>query len=237
RASMSAPGIFAPVIVDGRMLVDGGLVGNLPIETIREMDVDIIIAVDVEFPLYSREELDSAVGITGQVLTILIHKETERQLSTLDEDDILIRPQLGDFGSTNFADITDVVQPGAEATLTQASRLRRLAIDEESYQRYQAGRRPPGDRDFRLAFLRVDDKAPLSARVLQSRPGTKAGATISPATLPDDVARLYGLDLYEHVGYRLVREGEEPGVVFETVPKSWGPNLLQFGLSLEDDFE
>ncbi|HLU07266.1 MAG TPA: patatin-like phospholipase family protein [Woeseiaceae bacterium] len=237
RASMSAPGFFAPVIVDGRMLVDGGLVGNLPIETIREMNVDIIIAVDVEFPLYSREELDSAVGITGQVLTILIHKETERQLATLDEDDILIRPQLGDFGSTNFAGITKAVQPGAEATLAQATRLRSLAIDEESYQRYQAERRPSGEQNFPVAFVRVDDNGPLSARVLQSRLSTRAGETISPQTLADDVARLYGLDLYEHVGYRLVREGEEIGVVFETVPKSWGPNLLQFGLSLEDDFE
>lgn len=237
RASMSAPGIFAPVVVDGRMLVDGGLVGNVPIETIRGMDVDVIIAVDVAFPLYSREELDSAVGITGQVLTILIQKETERQIATLDEDDILIRPQLGDFGSTNFADITAAVQPGAEATLTQASRLRSLAIDEASYQRYQAGRKPSARQDFTVDFVRVDDNGPLSARVLQSRLSTKAGDTISPQTLADDVARLYGMDLYEHVGYRLVREGEEVGVVFETVPKSWGPNLLQFGLSLEDDFE
>ncbi|MGH8165871.1 MAG: patatin-like phospholipase family protein, partial [Woeseiaceae bacterium] len=237
RASMSAPGIFAPVIVDGRMLVDGGLVGNLPIETIREMGVDVIIAVDVEFPLYTREELDSAVGITSQVLTILINKETQRQLELLDEDDVLIRPKLGDFGSANFAEITEAVGPGAEAALNQVARLRELSVDEAAYQRYQADRRTPGNQSFELDFVRVRDEGPLSARVLQSRLETEAGELISGETLADDVARLYGLDLYEHVGYRLVREGDEIGVVFETVPKSWGPNLVQFGMSIEDDFE
>jgi NTE family protein len=237
RASMSAPGIFAPVVVDGRMLVDGGLAGNLPIETIKEMGVDVVIAVDVEFPLYSRDELDSAVGITSQVLTILINKETQRQIEELDEDDILIRPRLGDFGSTNFAEITEAVEPGAEAALNQIARLRELSIDEAAYQRYQADRRSPGDQDFELDFVRVLDEGPLSARVLQSRLETEAGETISAQTLAEDVARLYGLDLYEHVGYRLLREGDQVGVVFETVSKSWGPNLVQFGLSIEDDFE
>lgn len=237
RASMSAPGFFAPVVVEDRMLVDGGLVGNLPIETIKDMGVDVIIAVDVAFPLYSREELDSAVGITGQVLTILINKETERQIAALGEKDILIRPKLGDFGSTNFAQIMDAVQPGAEAALSQYAKLRTLAVDEAAYQQYLADRRPPGEQNFAIAFVRVDDDGPLSARVLESRLATKPGKTISAQTLADDVARLYGLDLYEHVGYRLVREDDEVGVVFETVAKSWGPNLVQFGMSLEDDFE
>jgi NTE family protein len=237
RASMSAPGIFAPVIVDGRMLVDGGLVGNLPIETIKEMDVDVVIAVDVEFPLYTRDQLDSAVGITGQVLTILINKETQRQLAALGDDDILIRPRLGDFGSTNFAQITEAVQPGVEAALAQHAKLRQLSVDDAAYRRYLADRKPSGEQNFAVDFVRVSDAGPLSARVLQSRLRTEPGETIDAQTLADDVARLYGLDLYEHVGYRLLREGDEVGVVFETVPKSWGPNLVQFGMSLEDDFE
>jgi NTE family protein len=237
RASMAAPGIFAPVIVDGRMLVDGGLVGNLPIDTMQEMGVDIIIAVDVEFPLYTRDELDSAVGITGQVLTILINKETQRQIAGLGEEDVLLRPKLGNFGSTNFGQITEAVQPGVDAALAQYTRLRQLSIDEAGYQRYQAGRSPAGEQSFTIDFVRVDDDGPLSAHVLESRLKTEPGDTISAQTLADDVARLYGLDLYQHVGYRLVREGDERGVVFETVAKSWGPNLVQFGMSLEDDFE
>jgi NTE family protein len=69
RASMSAPGVFAPVEIDGRMLVDGGLVGNVPVHVVRDLGVDIIIAVDVEFPLYQPDVLHSALAISEQMLT------------------------------------------------------------------------------------------------------------------------------------------------------------------------
>ena len=124
RASMSAPGIFAPVTIDGRTLVDGGLVGNVPVAAIQEMDVDIVIAVDVEFPLYKAEELKSALAISSQMLTILMQKETARQLEMLGEDDFLIRPDLGEFGSANFAEIASVVEPGATATMEIADEQR-----------------------------------------------------------------------------------------------------------------
>ena len=91
RASMSVPGVFPPVRIDDRLLVDGGLVGNLAVNVMQEMGVDIIIAVDVEFPLYAPDELDSALTISEQMLTILIRKETLRQIERLGEQDILIR--------------------------------------------------------------------------------------------------------------------------------------------------
>jgi NTE family protein len=237
RASMSAPGIFAPVVVDGRTLVDGGLSGNVPVEAIRQMDVDVIIAVDVEFPLYPAEELESALDITAQMVTILIRKETRRQLESLDADDVLIRPELGDFGSANFAEITEAVQPGAVAARNAAERLGRYALGEDAYRRYQANRTMPREQTYVFDFVRVIDEGPLSERVLKSRLRTEAGEEVTDRGLAADAARLYGLDLYSQVGYRLVREDERLGVEFHTRPKGWGPNILQFGMSIEDDFE
>jgi NTE family protein len=237
RASMSAPGIFAPVVIDGRTLVDGGLSGNVPVQALREMDVDVIIAVDVEFPLYSAEKLTSALDITAQMLTILIRKETRRQLEGLDEDDTLIRPNLGDFGSTNFAEIGDAVEPGAVATADMAGRLRRYSISEDAYRQYQANRTQPREQAYTPEFVRVVDDGPLSERVLEARLKTEAGEEVTDRLLAADAARLYGLDLYSQVGYRLVRDGGRLGVEFHTIAKSWGPNILQFGISIEDDFE
>ncbi|MCB1845329.1 MAG: patatin-like phospholipase family protein [Halioglobus sp.] len=239
RASMSAPGIFAPVVVSGHTLVDGGLVGNVPVHTIQSMGVDVIIAVDVEFPLYSPEQLNSALDITGQVLTILIRKETRRQLEALDEDDILIRPDLGQFGSSDFADIVDAIEPGALATQQAAHLLERYSLDEAAWQQHLAARvRKPASRPYpTLDFVRVVDGAPLSTRVLESRLSTQPGDTMDPDRIADDIARLYGLDLYEFVDYRIVRDGDKTGVEFDAQPKSWGPNYLNFGVQLEDDFD
>lgn len=237
RASMSAPGIFAPVVVDGRTLVDGGLSGNVPVEALRQMDVDVIIAVDVEFPLYPAEELESALDITAQMLTILIRKETRRQLETLDEGDILIRPDLGDFGSANFSEITKAVEPGSVAARDTAAALRRYSVSEAAYREYQAGRTISREQTYVFDFVRVIDEGPLSDRVLESRLRTQPGEEVTDRGLAADAARLYGLGLYSQVGYRIVRENERLGVEFFTKPKSWGPNILQFGMFIEDDFE
>ena len=140
RASMSVPGAIAPVAIDGRLLADGGLVGNLGISVMQAMDVDVIIAVDVEFPLYRLEQLTSAIAISEQVLTILIHNEPERQIDRLSADDILLRPVLGEFASTNLRGSVTVIEPGVDAVRSSADRLRRLQMDEAAYDRHAAMR-------------------------------------------------------------------------------------------------
>lgn len=237
RASMSAPGIFSPAQVDGRTLVDGGLVGNLPIDVAREMGVDVVIAVDVEFPLYPDDKLQSALEITEQMLTILIRKETQRQIATLAADDVLIRPSLGEYASTNFAAVMETIEPGEAATQAVAEKLRALSLPAEAYAAHRASRRAAAGLDAPLDFVRVVDSGPLSARVLQSRLRTEPGDRVDPQRLSADVERLYGLNSYEQVDYRLVDDGEGHGIEFRTQAKSWGPNYLKFGLSIEDDFE
>jgi NTE family protein len=237
RASMSVPGAFAPVSFDGRLLVDGGIVGNLPIGVMQSMDVDVIIAVDVEFPLYKIDELESVLTISEQLLTIVIRKETLRQINRMGPDDILIRPQLGDFASSNFGEILSTLGPGEKATRGLSDKLSRLSLDEESYAAYRQQRQRRPDQDSELAFVRVvhDDK--LASRVLQARLSVAPGDPIDPKALARNANRLYGLQLYQQVGYVLVDEDGGTGVEYRATTKSWGPNILQFGLALEDDFE
>jgi NTE family protein len=237
RASMSVPGVFAPVRIDNRLLVDGGIVGNLPVDVMQQLGVDVIIAVDVEFPLYSREELGSALTISEQMLTILIRKETLRQIGRLGEGDVMIRPELGTFGSTNFGEIVETIEPGAAATREQSDKLRALAVDKATYDAYHARRTALQEVDSKLAFVRVVHEGKLAPAVLESKLSVKAGDPIDPQTLAANADRLYGLQLYEHVGYKLVEEEGQLGVEYRATTKSWGPNFLQFGVSLEDDFE
>lgn len=237
RASMSAPGIFSPVVVDGHTLVDGGLVGNVPVSVVRDMDVDIIIAVDVEFPLYPPEQLQSALAITEQMLTILIRKETLRELSGLGEYDFLIRPELGVYGSTNFQDIAQTIEPGSAATIAVEDRLRNLSVSEEEYDEFLASRQNHARLPGTLGFVRAVDDGQPADRALTARIRTKAGDAVDVSKLGDEAEFLFGLERYEQATYRLVKDEEQTGVQFETRSKSWGPNFLKFGISIEDDFE
>src|SRR5579864_5492564 len=102
RASMSAPGVFAPVESNGRLLVDGGLAENLPVNVARAMHADVLIVSDVSFPLQPRAALDSALSISNQMLAIMLHKDTDRQRASLSERDVLIVPNLGSVTATDF---------------------------------------------------------------------------------------------------------------------------------------
>jgi NTE family protein len=237
RASMSAPGLFSPVVVDGRSLVDGGLVGNVPVSVVREMDVDIIIAVDVEFPLYPPDELQSALAITEQMLTILIRKETRRELAGLRDDDILIRPELGQYGSTNFKEIAQTIAPGAAAAIAIENRLAKLSVSEDEYRAFLAARRSQPGPPANIDFVRVIDDGLKADRALMSRIRAEQGDAVDPSRFNSEAEYLYGLGRYEQVTYRLVQEEDAAGVEFETRSKSWGPNFLKFGISIEDDFE
>ncbi|MGI9234587.1 MAG: patatin-like phospholipase family protein [Woeseiaceae bacterium] len=237
RASMSVPGVIAPVRIDDRLLVDGGIVGNLPVDVIQDLGVDVVIAVDVEFPLYGEDELGSVLTISEQMLTILIRKETLRQIDRLGAQDVLIRPELGTFASTDFGNILGTIAPGEEATRSQADRLRDIALDQADYDEYHARRTALVTETPTLAFVRVLHDGRLSPAVLESRLSVKAGDPIDARVLAANADRLYGLQLYEHVGYRLVDENGQTGVEYYATAKSWGPNFLQFGVALEDDFE
>ena len=237
RASMSVPAFFTPVEIDGRLLVDGGITGNLPVDVMQQMDVDVIIAVDVEFPLYDRDGLTSALAISEQMLTILIRKETLRQIESLGERDVLIRPDLGLYASSNFGEIEETIGPGEAAARDQLHKLAALAVSAADYAHYHARRTTRPAIDKNLAFVRIvhDDK--LSSAVLESRLSVAAGDPIDTNILARNAERLYGLQLYEKVGYTLVEEAGGTGVEYRATTKSWGPNFLKFGLALEEDFE
>src|SRR6202161_143768 len=83
RASISAPGVFAPVETQGRLLVDGGLAENLPVNVARAMHADVLIVSDVSYPLQPRVALDSALSISNQMLAILVRKDSDRQRARL----------------------------------------------------------------------------------------------------------------------------------------------------------
>lgn len=96
RASMSVPGVFAPVSIGDRLLVDGGMANNLPVSVVRAMGADIVIAVDISTPLLKEDQLTSVLSVTEQLTGFLTRRTTEQQIASLGPRDILIVPELGE---------------------------------------------------------------------------------------------------------------------------------------------
>ncbi len=128
RASMSVPGAVAPAEYEGRLLVDGGLTDNLPVDVARKMGADIVIAVNLGTPLMKREELTSIIGVTGQMLNILTEQNVRASLASLRPTDVLIEPALGDFSATDFDHLPATIPIGEAAARKVADRLAPLAL-------------------------------------------------------------------------------------------------------------
>ena len=246
RASLSAPGVFSPVDADGRMLVDGGLSSNLPVDVAREMGVDILIVVDCGFPLLERGKLNSVATVSNQMLAILIRHNTAEQRKTLKDSDVLIDPALGDFSSLDFSQHAKAMRLGEEAARGQTQRLSALSVPTEEFQRIVDARAARRSGLPQVDFLRIEPGSERYASAIEALFSDQIGKPVNVKKLERRVGELYGQGNLEILDYQLVQrpppaDGGEPepgyGLALNTRRNSWGPNYLRFGLQLQNDFD
>lgn len=238
RASMSVPGVFAPVEYHGQVLVDGGLVDNLPIDVARAMHVDVLIVVDAGYPLQPRKNLASLPGITNQVLAILLRRNIGQGLATLGPHDILISPQLGNYSSYDFADTLKIVSAGQSAADAMERQLRALALPDAQYAGYLAARRAARQPPPPVNFVRVDPDSTAYRRQIHDMFDRFSGHPLDAQALQQQIRLLYGRGYLETLDYQLQPDPERQyGLDFTALRNSWGPNYLRLGLDMQDDFE
>ncbi len=234
RASMSVPGAFAPTEVKGRLYGDGGLVKNLPVDLAHELGATRVIAVNIGTPLAPREELGSFVGVTRQMINILTEQNVREQLTRLDAArDLLISPELGDIGATDFTRGAAAIAAGYAAV--QAARQRLVEFAATGPQRIATPPAAPVDPE-RIDFVDFRPLEFADPEVLAATMDTRPGQAFDRATLHADLARLQGRGDFERLDYSLVTERDRKGVLIEATEKSWGPNYLRFSLTASTDF-
>ncbi len=142
RSSISIPGVFAPYPVDGRLVVDGGVVDNLPINLAREMGADIIIAVDVNGEDYKKttDELDSLTAVLEQTITVFMKNTI---IGQLENADILIIPPLGEYSVLDFLSVKEILKVGEESAAQHQGEFAQIASQIEKEREliaYEKGR-------------------------------------------------------------------------------------------------
>ncbi|EON91158.1 serine protease [Marinobacter lipolyticus SM19] len=237
RASMSIPGVYAPVKLNGRLLVDGGIANNLPVTVARDLGADIVIAVDITDPLLKAEDLQEAFSVVGQLTTMMTRMNTDDQLARLEEQDVLIRPDLEGRTSADFYDAPILFELGATSARSHASELRHLNVSHERWTRFRESMNKSGLAPGHIARIEVDHNSRLAGEFLRSRIRQETGQPLDVDALEDDLKRIYGLGYYETVSYSLSPSSEGTVLTIQALEKSWGPNYLAFGLNYEDNFD
>lgn len=234
RASMSIPGIFSPVQVGDRLLIDGGVANNIPVDVVREMGADIVIAVDVSAPLLDRDQIDSMLAVTGQTLTLLTRANMQERLAAAD---ILLRPSVDGYGTMSFAKALEIVERGRRIAREHADELSDLSIDSDSFEAFLAERaaraRPPGS----IALVRIEGARRVDPRIVRDRVAFHAGRPLDLELLQKDISRLYGLEDFQRITFALTENEGLLTLELNLREKPWGPTYVHFGIDLSDDLE
>ena len=233
RASMSIPAVFAPVELDGRLLVDGGMVDNIPLDVARDMGVDLAIVVDIGTPLRDRKQLLTVVDVLNQSITLTTRRNSEEQLASLRRDDILIQPPLAAYGVTDFGRARDMIDAGYRATRLLDARLAALRHPDASTSLAVA--RSPRQRTPIITAIKIENDAKVSDDVIRSYIRQPINAPLELGRLETDMGTLYGLDYFDRVQYRVVHKGDENTLVINARGRRGGTDYLRLGLNLSDD--
>lgn len=237
RASMSVPALLPPVEVDGRLLVDGGVANNLPVDVARAMGAEVLIVVDIPTILKKRDQLTTSLDIAGQMLAVLIQQNSLAQIASLGPQDILIQPDLGARGSADFDAILEMIAPGEAAARTHSARLSALSLDPAAY---AADRQERGVEQVQspvIAFVDIDNRSRISDRRIRAGIRQQTGQPLDVKQIEEDFSQLYGSGLFEQVDYALVDRDGKTGLVVTATEKAWARDYLRAGLALESDVD
>jgi len=239
RASMSIPGVYAPVNLDGRLLVDGGIANNLPVSVAREMGADIIIAVDITNELMGSDQLREAFSVFDQLTTIMTRRNADQQLGLLGAKDVLIRPDLEGHGSADFFNGPILFELGATGARAHAVELNPLSASDEAWRAYKSRLVSASHSAGLIVGIEIEHDRRLGQEFLRERIRQKIGEPLDVEALEADLKRIYGLGYYEIVSYSQSPSPDADGtlLIIKVQEKSWGPNYLSFGLNYEDNFD
>ncbi|MCL1089273.1 patatin-like phospholipase family protein [Shewanella profunda] len=241
QASATVPGALQPTQFEGKLLVDGGIANNMPIDVVKAMGADIIIAVDIGSPLVKKDKLYSTIAVLDQLSNFLTNASTEKQKQLLTDKDVLIRPAIDALSTTDFTIMPLALTLGKEAANNQLDKLSRMSVSPEEYAIYVDAKRAKGkllmaDVSHPIGEIVFDNQSKVSLNLLKETLNLHKGQAVSKDELNEALKRIYSLNKFERVDAEFVEGEEGRTLTVITKAKSWGPNYFQLGFNWEDDF-
>jgi NTE family protein len=238
RASMAVPGFFTPVELDGKALVDGGIANNLPVDIALQMGAERLIVVDLLADLKKKDELSGLLGISGQIISILLQQNSDLQRTNMRKGDLLLLPDLKGFGATDFQKAKEIFARGETEALNHVKELKAFSVSEEEFHRYQQRRESRPEQPVVITALSVSSDIPARVPAIEERFAFQVGQPFDAAKVEEAIREEYkGGDLAS-LEYAVEKDAQGNSVLAVKAEKPlWYDKYLQFGFSLQDDFQ
>ncbi len=237
RASMSVPGAFSPVHIDGKYLVDGGIANNLPIEVALDMGADVLIVVDLQSTLAKGESLDSLLSVTGQMINLLFLQNTLQSQKLIRAKDVVVTPDVSAYNAGQFDKGSEIMTIGEKAANAVLPQLKKLAVSPEEYSVYLKKRTTRLAVPAILQFVRLENNSPVADNRILKEIRLKPGDHFDNKIIEEDIQKIYQSGQFETVQYTVVKEDGREGLKVEVQEKAWLKKFAKIGFSLEDNLD
>jgi len=236
-ASLTAPGTLPPVQIDGRHLVTGSLLNNLPIDVARQLGADVVIVADVGPYLRTADEINSVFGIVGQVSHILQRQNSAASISTLRESDILVRPEVVPARETDFSTHEQRIAKGVESIADDADRFATIRVSDDEYRDFMAARQKRRTTDPVISEIVLTNDSSVDDALILAQLNQRLNAPLDKEQLDADMRKIYGIGAFQTVDFNLQPEGDTAILQLRTIESRAGNKFWRFGISLQDDLE
>jgi NTE family protein len=231
RATMSLPGIFPPVELGARVLVDGGALDNVPADVVREMGAGVVIAVDVGSAPAGTVQY-SLLALMGQTVDSMMRANTQRALKAAD---LTIAVDVEGFGSLDWRRSQMLMQRGYEAAERHREALLKYAVDDAEWQTWLRRRNERRRRDIPVPrSISTAGIVPADVATVRRMFARHVDQPFDVAAVEHDLSSLSGLDRYQSVDWQIVGSPGEESLLVRAREKRHAPPFMMVGINLEN---
>lgn len=231
RSTMSIPGFFTPVRLNGKIYVDGGLLDNLPTDVAIQMGAEKVIAVHLENARLNAETPLSSLSVLGQSVAAVVANNERHGMELAN---IVIKVDLSSFDSTSFSKAEQLIQRGYAAAQQNAAALQQYSLDEAAWQEYNARRQARRIREIPTPqFVSVGGTKPALASQLQRDLQSIPGKPLSVPRLEKQLTQFTGTGRYTAVGYYLKKKNDQTGLQVQAEEKEYAPPTVNPSLIID----
>lgn len=232
RASSAFPSLFTPYEVEDSLYIDGGILNNYPADIMEQKGVDVIIGIDVQDFLYSKEDLNSVIRVLEQSSSFINARQMVKRRGATD---ILITPETPKVGLTNFDKYEELLKAGETAARKELSSLQTLAKRDLSKPFYDRSHGKPLE-SILVSAVEIQGHKASTEQFILGKLRVRPGDSISINKLERGVDQLYGTYFYETVDYTIEPMDQGFKLVVRVRENDVLSNL-RLGLNYNDDFE
>ncbi|TDO84128.1 NTE family protein [Flavobacterium chryseum] len=202
-ASAAFPSLFTPVEIDGKLLVDGGVVNNYPIKEVRDLGADIIIGVDVQDDLMKRKNLKNATRILVQITNL---QSIDKMKSKVKDTDVYIKPDIRDYGVISFDKGEEIIRKGEEAAFAVYEKLKTLSNETTFYKKPKL---KISNDTITIKKINSDPLNNYTREYIRGKLRFKPGSTITYNDLKAGMNNLDATQNFSAISYRLEPNGND----------------------------